>query len=229
MCRGFGWQHPGARTFSAVYTDWKTAQRIHDKLRRKLGKHKVLTPKHTTVLETDCTHVAEEFVLGHLATDPAALATSQSYDAIGFFGIVCPPAHTTPEPGYSSIVWMYAPIFQTSKKLIALEAKERGVSEAEVRQEVHDRRPPPQTVTQRKAWAKAAFARCHSTCAGCNTSASGGAKLPSCAKCGMAHYCSKSCQTMHWKEHRAKCKQLLLEYRAIQNELAPSDWGVVKR
>ena len=46
---------------------------------------------------------------------------------------------------------------------------------------------------------------CKSSCAQCNKSASM-ATLTRCAKCKLAHYCGKQCQTAHWKAgHKKDC------------------------
>lgn len=43
---------------------------------------------------------------------------------------------------------------------------------------------------------------------GCNNPncATRDARLKLCAKCGMARYCSKDCQTTDWAEHKTICK-----------------------
>ena len=43
-------------------------------------------------------------------------------------------------------------------------------------------------------------------CANCGIEKSGGTKFWACAKCKATHYCSRDCQSAHWKVHKAGCK-----------------------
>ena len=46
------------------------------------------------------------------------------------------------------------------------------------------------------------------TCDYCDAKQKGATKLKKCAKCRVAQYCSKECQTKHWKLHKKHCQTL---------------------
>ena len=44
-------------------------------------------------------------------------------------------------------------------------------------------------------------------------------KLKACAKCKVAHYCSKECQTQDWKKHKKECVGLSKQFETAEQEL----------
>uniref|UniRef100_A0A7S0NRM5 MYND-type domain-containing protein n=1 Tax=Calcidiscus leptoporus TaxID=127549 RepID=A0A7S0NRM5_9EUKA len=53
-----------------------------------------------------------------------------------------------------------------------------------------------------------------SSCIVCGKSAPDGEKLKRCARCNSAEYCSKECQSSHWKEHKKLCGKSAEQLRA---------------
>ncbi|KAJ7494778.1 hypothetical protein B0H11DRAFT_2003389 [Mycena galericulata] len=60
-------------------------------------------------------------------------------------------------------------------------------------------------------------------CGACfKTPPEGGPPFAKCSQCATTHYCSRQCQTKHWKEHKPVCKQRVeaMAYLAEQREAA---------
>ena len=53
------------------------------------------------------------------------------------------------------------------------------------------------------------------TCENCHTGAQGVEPLKQCKECMVAAYCSKECQTIHWKKHKHVCRIMKKEGRGL--------------
>ena len=53
------------------------------------------------------------------------------------------------------------------------------------------------------------------TCEYCHTGARGVEPLKQCGDCMVAAYCSKECQTIHWKKHKLVCRIMKKEGRGL--------------
>ena len=62
-----------------------------------------------------------------------------------------------------------------------------------------------------------------SRCAFCYQLPSEGIKFKSCADCLKASYCSKECQTQHWKKHKPLCKALKDKFSEIVDVPSPGE------